>query len=205
MTFRRLGAAAALGSLLASALPACTATANVSDVWMSLDEDGSRRRSVFFTDTQAITCVAQVGVGRKDVTLEMLIRQVRAAPFATDQFEEVNVVVVARDFHPDVTKETPALVSLTMVPTSLDEEGRLKEDQEAPFNPGSYICEVMLDGEKQQQVAFNIDYPPCPTAFIQHGTPCAGFYTLDEVCPASGASGEPEPTCTCEEKGWNCQ
>lgn len=205
MTFRRLGAAAALGVLVASALPACSATANVSDAWMSLDEDGSRRRGVFFTDSASITCIAEVGVGRKDVTIEMLIRQIAATPErGSNDFEPINAVVLARDFHPDITKEKPALLGLTLIPSSVDENGRLKEDQEAPFNAGSYICEVYLDGEKTKTVNFNIDYPPCPTAVIQQGTPCLGFYPTSEECPASGATGDPEPTCVCEAKGWNC-
>ncbi|MBX3206895.1 MAG: hypothetical protein KF764_17625 [Labilithrix sp.] len=205
MTFRRLGAAALLGTLVTSALPACSATANVGDVWMSLDEDGARRRSVFFTDSSGITCVAEVGVGRPDVTVEILIRQIRGAPLGTDDFEPIDVVVVATDIRPTITKDRPATVSLTLIPTSLDEEGRLKEDQEAPFSPGSYICEVMLDGVLQKSVAFNVDYPPCPTTVILESRPCLGFYMLDRECPASGATGQAEPTCTCEAKGWNCQ
>ncbi|MBX3258664.1 MAG: hypothetical protein KIS78_08765 [Labilithrix sp.] len=204
MTFRRLGAFALLGALVSSALPACSATANVGDVWMSIDEDGARRRNVFFTDSAAITCVAEVGIGRQDVTLEMFIRQIRGTTPGSEDFESMDRVVLARDFRPDVTKDRPALVTLTLVPTSVDEEGRLKEDEEAPFAPGSYICEVMLDGELQKSAAFNIDYPPCPTAVILAGTPCLGFYTFDKECPASGATGQREPTCICSGKDWVC-
>ena len=208
MTFRRVGAAAAFAALVASALPACSATANVSDAWMSIDDDGSRRRGVFFTDSERVTCVAEVGIGRKDVTIEMLIRQIASAPFGTDsedEFDTINAVVVARDFHPDITKDKPGQVFLTMVPSSVDENGQLKEDQEAPFNAGSYVCEVYLDGEKVKSVNFNIEWPPCPTAVILQSSRCVGFYVLNKECPASGATGQPDPTCTCEEKGWNCQ
>jgi hypothetical protein len=204
MTFRGFGAAAALGLLACGVLPACSATANVSEVWMSIDEDGARRRSVFFTDSANVTCVAEVGVGRKDVTFELQIRRIRKAPFATDDFEPVNEVVSFAEFHPDVTKDKPATIALTMKPTSLDQDGKLKEDQEAPFDPGSYVCEVSLDGEKQKEAAFNIDYAPCPTVIIQPGTPCAGFYTIGTECPSSGATGDPEPTCSRSEKGWEC-
>ncbi|MDF2693060.1 MAG: hypothetical protein K0S65_1443 [Labilithrix sp.] len=118
---------------------------------MSIDEDGARRRSVFFTDSAGVTCVAEICVGRKDVTFELQIRRIRKAPFATDDFEPVNEVVSFAEFHPDVTKDKPATIALTMKPTSLDQEGKLKEDQEAPFAPGSYVCEVSLDGEKQKE------------------------------------------------------
>lgn len=204
MISHRLGAIAAFGVLVASGLPACAATANVSDVWMSIDEDGARRRNVFFTDSSNITCIAEVGIGRRDATLEMLFRQIRAAPFGTDAFEEVNKVVLAREFHPDITTDGPALVNLTLRPMSLDTDGLLKEDDQAPYEPGSYLCEVMLDGVKRESAAFNIEYAPCPTAIIQEGVPCKGFYTVGTRCPVNGASGQPEPTCSCEEQGWTC-
>lgn len=172
---------------------------------MSLDEDGSRRRGVFFTDSISINCIAEVGVGRKDVTVEILIRQIAVAPLGSEDFETINAVVAATDFHPAVTQERPALLTLTMKPSSLDQDGRVKEDDQAPYTAGSYICEVYLDGEKTKTVNFNIDYAPCPTKVIQHGTPCLGFYPSSRECPANGATGQPDPTCFCEDKGWNCQ
>ena len=204
MIFRRLGVAAAFGALVCTAMPACSATANVSDVWMSLDEDGARRRNVFYTDSATITCVAELGIGRKDVTIEMLIRQIRGAEIGTDEFVPVNKVVAASELRPEITKDKPGLATLTLSPPSVDEEGNVKEDQEAPFEPGSFVCEVMLDGKLEGRAAFNIDYPPCPTKVILPGTPCFGFYTLGTECPASGATGEPDPTCTCEAGGWKC-
>jgi hypothetical protein len=198
-------AAIALVVVVSSALSACSATANIGDVWMSIDEDGSRRRNVFYTDSENITCVAQVGVGRKDVTVEILFRQLRGAVLGTRDFREVNAVITARDFHPDVTKDKPGQLSLTMHPLTVDENGRLKEDQQAPYLAGSYVCEVSLDGEQQGKAAFNIDYPPCPTTLIQTGTPCLGFYVEGEQCPAAGATGAPEPKCTCEATGWSCR
>jgi hypothetical protein len=205
MTLRAWGAAATLGALVTSALPACTETANVSDVWLSLDPDGARRRKVFFTDSASITCVAEVGVGRKDVTFEILIRRVRRSPFGSDEFEPSNEVVLAKEFHPDVTTGKPAIIGLTLKPTTVDQDGKLQENDEAPFAAGSYVCEVYVDGDKQKQAAFNVDYAPCPTIVIQPNTLCIGFYTTGTECPASGATGDPEPTCTCSDKGWECK
>ena len=74
---RRLGAALAFVSLVASALPACTSTANISDVYMALDGDGNRKRNIFYTDTQSIHCVVEAGIGRDGATVEVLIRQVQ--------------------------------------------------------------------------------------------------------------------------------
>ncbi|HVJ94257.1 MAG TPA: hypothetical protein VM580_30925 [Labilithrix sp.] len=204
MSLRRLGVASVFAALVSSALPACTATANVSDVWTSIDEDGSRRRNLFFTDTSRITCVAEVGVGRKDVTVELRIRQIRRAQPGTRDFQEVNAVLLDKDFHPGVTADGPATVALSMLPTSIGTEGKVQEDDEAPFVAGSYVCEVLLDGKQEGKSAFNIDYAPCPATVIQTGTACVGFYPLAQTCPLNGATGQPEPTCKCEQNGWTC-
>lgn len=201
----RWAVALSLGMLAGSVLPSCADTANVSDVWVSIDENGARRRKVFYTDSASVTCIAQVGVGREDVTFEMLMRRVAEAPPGTDDFEATNKVILANEFHPDPTPGGPTTIALTLTPTRVDEEGRLQEDTEAPFTPGSYVCEVYIDGKKAKQAAFNIDYAPCPTIVIQQGLPCAGFYMTGKECPASGASGDPEPTCACTDRGWECK
>lgn len=201
MIFRRLGVTVAFGALVCSALPACTATANISDVWMSLDEDGARRRNVFFTDSAAITCIAEAGISRKDVTIEMLIRQLSGVAPGTDEFSPMNVVVAASEVR---AEGSPTFVTLPLVPSSIDDEGHPKDDQAAPFKVGNYVCEVMLDGKIEGKAAFTIEYAPCPTKAIQSGTPCVGFYMRDLQCPASGATGDPEPTCTCQDEGWRC-
>lgn len=188
---------------MASAAPACTTTANVSDVWMSLDDDGARRRKVFYTDSDNVTCIAEIGVGRKDVTFEMLIRRIAEAPFGTDDFEAVNKVITANEVHPAPTQGATT-ITLKMEPTTVSAEGKLEESDEAPFTPGSYVCEVRIDGEKVKQVAFNIDYAPCPTLQIQQQAPCVGFYTTGTECPAGGESGDPDPKCACTDKGWEC-
>lgn len=206
MIFRRLGAAMVAGLLAASsALPACSTTANVSDVWLSIDDDGSRRRDVFFTDSTAVVCVAEVGVGRKDVTVEMLIRRIRGAPYGTRDFAPENTVVVATDVHPEVTRGKPGKLFLKLTATKVV-DGKREEASDAPFTPGSYVCEVRLDGELQRSAAFNIDYPDCPTVAITQDQPCVGFYPLDPVtfCPRAGLTGDPTPACACTPKGWDC-
>lgn len=200
----------AVALALLAVTPACTKTAGVSDVFMSIDEDGARKRTLFFSDSTSVICVFKVGNGRADSTFEALIRQIREIPFGqggTD-FTPVNRVVAANDFHPGPTGGTPAVLSLRLVPTSLDPTtGQQKPDDQAPFAPGSYVCEVSIDGVLEQSAAFNIDYAPCPTAQIVTGQKCAGFYATSppSVCPRAGASGDPDPTCTCNgETGWSC-
>jgi hypothetical protein len=195
--------AMAFGVMLGSLLPACTSTAGVADVYMALEDDGVRVRKVFFTDSANVSCIAEVASGRENATFEMLIRRVAEAPFATDNFEPTNRVILVNEFLPGRTTGT-VKIALSMKPTVIDSEGKPKEDTDAPFSPGSYVCEVYLDGKKAEQAAFNIDYAPCPPAEIQPDTPCAGFYTIGTECPAGGATGEPDPTCACSDKGWQC-
>src|SRR4051794_15326678 len=91
-TLRRLGVAFGAALFVVGALPSCTATANVSDVWLSLDEDGARHRSVFYTDTKAIYCIAEVVAGRDNATLELQLRRLQSWDFTKNAFVEVNIV-----------------------------------------------------------------------------------------------------------------
>jgi hypothetical protein len=196
-------------SMFALSMLSCTSTANVSDVWMSIDDDGARRRTLFFADSASVVCIAEVGIGRRDVTVEMLIRQIRELPAGAGgtEFQETNRVVASNEIHPTPTSGRPALLALKMVPTATDATGNTQENDVAPFRPGSYVCEVLVDGKDSGQAAFNIRYADCPTARIVSGQPCAGFYATDPptICPANGASGSAEPTCTCSGAGgWEC-
>jgi hypothetical protein len=204
LTLRTLGVAAGVALLVGSSLPACTSTANVSDVWMSLDEDGGRRRKIFYTDSKAIYCIAEVSVGRNNATLEMQLHRVQAFDFAKDDFSNVDVITEYMELRPDVTKDRPAKIALKVVRTSVDAQGNVKEDDDAAFLPGRMICEVRLDGVLEKTAVFNIDFPECPQELIRNGEACFGFYKNGVVCPESGAKGAPEPTCKCTEKGWEC-
>lgn len=189
---------------------ACTKTAGVSDVYMSIDDDGARERSLFYTDSASITCVFKVSAGRANATFTAVIRQVRKISFGQggNDFQPVNTVISSGDFHPGVTNGTPTTLTLKLVPTSIDAmTSTLKADDTAPFAPGSYRCEVAIDGEPADSAAFNIAYPSCPAARIIPGQKCAGFYATSPptVCPRAGATGDPDPTCTCNgDKGWEC-
>lgn len=185
---------------LASA-PACTATANVSDLWTSIDEDGSRRRQLFFTDTKKIYCVAELGVGRDDVTLKIYLRQTQIRDPETKNVRDTNIVGGFLDFHPkkgnERTKEI--LVFSPANPTTG------AEDPNAPFPAGRFVCEAVLDGELQKAVTFNIDFPECPERVIANNEKCFGFYELGRECKAAGLTGSPnEGKCVCEKAGWKC-
>jgi hypothetical protein len=171
---------------------ACSQTANVDDLFMSLDADGSRRRTDFFTDTVSINCIAQMASSRADVTLEVLIRQTARFDFDQQQSLSANRVLAASELAPGVTNGA----TLEAVPLEkVDAQG--KPSDALPYPAGSYTCEAYLDGQKQKTVNFDVQFPPCPDATILSGQPCKGFYRIDDKCPEFGASSTENVHCTC--------
>ena len=79
-----------------------------------------------------------------------------------------------------------------------------KANPDLPMPAGRAQCEVYLDGQLEGTAIFNTDFPACPQTRIQPGSGCYGFYKPRQICPLSGATGDPQPTCTCEAGGWQC-
>lgn len=199
--FRSAAPLVALACGLASILPACTSTAEVGDVYMALDGSGARRRTVFYTDSKEIHCISELGIGREGVTIEGIIRQIqRLDPADPTRFLTTNRVLAAAEASPS-RAETMQLFDL-----QLSKEGPNGETGDAvPFLHGRYRCEIYLDGELKGSAVFNINEPPCPTATIQPGTMCAGFYAPGKECPAYGDSSSDPARCTCNPtRGWSC-
>lgn len=202
------------GGLLASCIPlgltaltvlsaSCTTTANITDVYMSLDSDGSRRRESFFTDTAEIHCIAQGNFGRPDVTVTGFIRQIRAWDFKGNANTEVTRTFGDVDIHPEVSggaNSPPQKIDIKF--ERVDKNNQPSDS--APYPEGSFYCEVQVDGVTAKRVPFNIDFPPCPTSIIANNSPCIGFYSDQAACPAGGNGGD-GPTCNCTDtKGWDC-
>ncbi len=196
----RIGALVVSTFLLLGALSSCATTARISDVYMALDGQGDRKRNVFVTDSKEIHCVIEMGIGRKGVTVEALIRQVQAYDFPSDKFFETNRVVANAEASPHPSDGIQLLdVQLEV----LDASGSAA--QNAPFPTGRFVCEATLDGELQRTAIFNVDFPDCPAATIIGGTQCIGFYKNLAVCPRYGVSAGGPPNCQCDElKGWQC-
>lgn len=197
-------AARVFASILAlTAVSACSTTANVVDLYMGLDAPDShgetRRRKLFYTDTAEIHCIAQVGVGRPNATLEGYIRQVRAYDFNRNEFFETNRILAYTEENPQPSQEP---VYLDMKLERLGPDGEPSDD--APYLAGSYVCELALDGEVQKSAAFNIDLAPCPPAFIVPETPCFGFHPEGNECPKYGERSTDPATCRCTKSGWQC-
>ena len=187
-----------LATLVASSV-GCTSTARISDVYMSLDADGNRKRNVFFTDTKEIHCVVEMGIGRKGTTVEAIVRELQYYDFATDQFRETDRVAANAENSPSPQEGIQKLDVLLKPagPDGSDASG-------SPFPPGRFQCEARLEGELQQTTIFNINFPDCPTAGIHTGELCFGFYKNKTACPKYGASSHDPAGCTCTTAGWDC-
>jgi len=195
-----MAAASAIATV--AAMPACTSTANVTDVYTSIDEEGFRRRNVFFTDAKKIVCIAEAGIGRDNVTLEITVRRLQS--WDGERFVDDNVVTNYLESNPQRTEGKPGKFSLAIAPVKLLPNGQLVEDQDIAFPAGRYQCEVQLDGKLEGTAIFNIDFPPCPTTFITPGDKCQDFYKEGTVCPAKGNTGQTQPTCSCDQGKWAC-
>jgi hypothetical protein len=71
---RRLATCALLAGVLALLLSSC-ATSGVRYVIMTIDTQGKQPRSVFFTDSLNIVCVAMASAANPDTTLDFIVRQ----------------------------------------------------------------------------------------------------------------------------------
>lgn len=192
-----------LGFIALAVPPSCTSTANISDMYMSLDSDGSRKREIFFTDTTEIHCIGEGGFGRPDVTVTGFIRQIRAWDFTNNQDNEVNRTYGDVDVHPQAGGGANAPPTKIDIKFERVDKNNQPSDT-APYPQGSFICEMQIDGVTAKRIPFNIEFPPCPTSIIADGQPCLGFYTDQTQCPAGGNGGD-GPNCQCTDtKGWDC-
>lgn len=196
------------GLIALSSAPACSNTAGVSEVYTSLDGDGSRRRDTFFTDSTEIHCIVKAQFGRPDVTIRGVFRRIRKwdPTIGTDgDFKEVDEYASDIDFHPDRTadRKEPTVIDFAM--TRLDASGAPSD--KVAFVAGSYICTIEIDGVAiDTKAPFNIEFPECPQASIATGSTCLGYFKPDTECPRDGLKSRTDKTCSCKKSGiWECQ
>lgn len=202
MAFGRCVSLLATALVIVLVLPSCSQTANITEVWMALDADGTRRRNEFFTDTKEIHCLAKAGVGREGVTVEGFIRAQQVYDFAQNKFVPIDAILAYAEFKADRGQQATTFdLGLQARDPSKPEADA---DDEKPFYPGRYQCEILLDGSLEGTAVFNIGFPPCPPAIIMPGSRCYGYYRENDLCPALGASAAPEPKCSCTLAGWKC-
>ncbi len=192
MTVSRWLSRIVAGSGLLVAAASCS-SAHVSDIYTSVDQQGSRRRNEFFTDSIGVYCIAEVSSGRDDQTIEMYLRRVQDENGrAVDR-----VVAAAEAATPKGATRSPFIVRLL----GTDDKGQPSED--APIPTGRFRCEVKIDGADEGSATFNVTYAPCPVAQISPGTVCDKFIKAGTVCPRYGTAGKDSATCTCNGV-WAC-
>jgi len=184
---RRLASLAIFAT--AGVLFACQ-TAGVDRAYMALDENGARKRTQFFTDTQSIWCDVEYSSGRMDLTIDAVVRATQL--WNDERMANVPVdVEVARG--ETVGKQGANNVeSFEWLPGG-------QSEQTVPFPVGDFVCDLTLDGQSVASLPFTIDFPPCPVDIVTGGAPCAGWVREGSVCP--GALGSP---CTCTGGVWSC-
>ena len=177
-------------ALLCCLVVSCN-TAAVKHLYMSLDQDGSRKRTVFYTDTDKIYCIGELAIGRKDVTITATIRSTAAAPLPSgEKYPFASTLAVK-----DVTPGGPS----GEVVTSFE---IVKGDMEGPWPAGDFVCDLALDDAVESSTSFQIRYPDCPAAPPLHGESCAGFFLPQSTCSGAVTA----QTCVCLEQGtWQCR
>jgi hypothetical protein len=185
-----LGGALSVGSILVS----CR-TAGLKRVFMSLDEQGNRRRTTFFTDTEAIYCIGELVSGRTDLTVQSTIRAKTLYDPALDDNVPVGAVGWTGESAPG--KTNGALIAFGLGKAL----GNAGTSQPEPFPVGTFTCELALDGEPEDSVDFEIAFPPCPMLPPVTGQICGGWVRAGSRCEGAGAR-----RCVCHgpSGAWQC-
>ncbi len=162
---------------------------------MALDSDGNRHRTTFDTEATAIFCIGELASGRADVTVSARIR----APLLLDR---ASGQMVAADMTMGVGEAAPGQSDHTVVSFQLDPPADPKMmNAPQPYIPGSYVCELSIDGHLEETVPFTIAYARCPMLPPVNGAGCAGW-----VAPGASCAGvSPRIACRCGDDGlWSC-
>jgi hypothetical protein len=189
---------------LGVAVVACSTTVGVKDVYLSVDQDGARKRAEFFTDSDSIYCVVELSSARSGVTLDVLIRQISRIDLTSGEEGNVSRVLAASD--QPVSKGTAQRVAIPLERPELEDKDAAEATTAPPFSAGNYQCEVAIDGAPQAPVPFRISLAQCPASEIKDATFCLGFYKSGTKCRRYGDTSKEGASCTCEgsTKKWKC-
>jgi hypothetical protein len=177
-------------ALLSVCLISCN-TAAIKRSYMSLDQDGSRKRSVFYTDTDEIYCIGELAIGRKDISVTAALRSTSLAPPPSGSSVPLASTLASKDVSPSSTG-SDVVVSFQL----------LKSNLKAPWPAGDFGCDLSIDGELSASVPFQIAYPDCPVQPPLDGDTCAGFFLPHSVCVGAISA----QSCECNAAGnWQCR
>jgi hypothetical protein len=157
----RLGGVLAIAAVVAWAGSACN-TAGVSAVYMAIDTGGAQHRQIFYTDSNAIYCIAKFSAARQDATLDFTFHQMAIFPWCS-ALKNGNTEDKV-DIHPifAVGEETPGTGVETVVAEQLLASG-------TPVN-------IPCNGYCTQNLPSGSICGSTPPSFDQSG-PCRPLYT----------------------------
>lgn len=181
---------------LCSTLASCR-TAGLKRVFMSLDQQGNRKRTTFFADTASIFCVGELVSGRADVTVESKIKATTLYDPDSDSMVPAHGLAWLGEAAPG--KTDGAFVSFELAKVS---EGGGSPSQRSLYPVGTFTCELAIDGEREDSVDFDIAFPPCPVLPPAQGQLCRGWVRAGSRCQGAGAL-----SCTCDgaSGAWQCE
>jgi hypothetical protein len=182
-----------VGLCVTLSLTSCR-TAGFKRVFAALDEQGNRKRTTFFADTTAIFCAGELVSGRTDVTVQATIRANELYDVRSDRLLPVRGIAWVGELAPGKTTGTVVSFKLLKTPNGGPEEDQL------PYPVGTYTCELSIDGEPEDSVNFDIQFPACPVLPPTPDQSCAGWVRPGSQCEGAGAR-----ICSCAESGvWQC-
>lgn len=204
---------ASAGLALTQATTGCTASSQVTSVFMCLDGEGNRPRDTFYPDTLTIFCDID-WVGRDpDTTVNAFIHQHKGEQvLGSGSLAPVERLYGVGEA---VGGEQKSIISFSW---TLQSDG----GGQAPFPVGNYTCDVEVNGQPSGSAKFDITYPGCnktdPSQCQGPGTDCplGGAATNGAICLGIYRSGAQCPSvnnttnatdCTCDDASglWKCQ
>jgi hypothetical protein len=166
-------------------------TAAIKHSYMSLDQDGNRKRTVFYTDTDKIYCIGELAIGRKDISITAALHSTALAPPPRGTSVPLASTLAVKDVSPSSTG-SDVVVSFQLI----------KADMKSPWPAGDFTCDLSIDDELSASVPFQIAYPDCPVEPPLQGDNCAGFFLTGSVCVGAITA----QSCQCSEAGsWQCR
>jgi hypothetical protein len=182
------GCLALLASILS--LASCGSGPSVT-AYMSIDT-GERKRTTFYTDSENINCIAEFTGAKDGLTVFATVRQT-----GTVDGKGESIVFQIGELPAD--KNTKSLVF------SLAHAGNpniVSPDDADPWPPGTFECEIAVDGVQKATAPFTIAIPKCPVYPAAQGYRCQGFYPTGSQCPSADAN----VSCTCsgDSGTWVC-
>jgi hypothetical protein len=159
---------------------------------MALDATGHRRRHTFYTDTEAIYCVAEMASGVDDVSVAAKVRAKNLFdPFTGGRRRLPRDAVIGAE------EQAPGRGADLNLSFHL-----LKPEGDEFYPAGEFVCELYLDGKLAESLDFEVNYPSCPFKPIKQMSSCAGAVLYGSECPSPlGAN----CVCSNETDQWECE